>query len=626
MAERTDDEPAFSALLDHVKRTRNFDFSGYKRGTLHRRIDKRLQTLRLDSYGAYLDHLQVHPDEFTAFFNTILINVTSFFRDLDAWEHLQQEVLPGMLQAKDPGEPIRVWSAGCASGEETYSIAIVLCELLGADLFVERVKIYGTDVDEEALADARSASYDAEDIARVPEPWRERYFEPPNGGGPARDDVTRLQFRGDLRRNIIFGRHDLIQDAPISRLDLLVCRNTLMYFNSDVQAHALDRFHFALQPGGVLFLGKAEKLLRSSRLFEPIDAKRRFFRKVPTGEARQRLLQRVIVDAEPAVANVALRDRAFDVVPLPTVAVDRDGHLLLANAPARQLFRLSLRDLGRPLRDLELSYRPVELRAAIERAYESGGPVQLQDVRWQVEPDVVTTLDVLVQPLPDDDGGVCGTAITFADISDRHRLRDQLAESRSRLASAYEELQSSNEELETTNEELQSTIEELETTNEELQSTNEELETMNEELQSTNDELHVANEELFQRQRQLNDANAFLAAVLRSLRRAVVVVDEALLVRVWNDLAEDLWGLRSDEVVGTNLLDLDVGLPVHELRDPLRASLAGEDDTKLLVLPARNRRGMPVECHVSCMPLHTDDGAVKGAILLMEERRRPDTT
>ena len=263
-------DPAFEALLEHVKTSRGFDFTGYKRSSLMRRVDRRMAQVGVASYVDYLDRLELQGDEFTSLFNTILINVTSFFRDAEAWQHLSQEVLPALLARKPVSQPLRVWSAGCASGEEAYTLAIVLAELMGLAEFRDRVKIYATDVDEEALAHARQAGYTEREVRGIPPELLERYFDQTGG---------RFVFRKDLRRSVIFGRNDLVQDAPISRIDLLVCRNTLMYFNAETQSRILTRFHFALASAGILFLGKAEMLLGHGTLFAPVDLKRRMFRK-----------------------------------------------------------------------------------------------------------------------------------------------------------------------------------------------------------------------------------------------------------------------------------------------------------------------------------------------------------
>jgi two-component system CheB/CheR fusion protein len=227
---------------------------------------------------------------------------------------------------------------------------------------------------------------------------------------------------------------------------------------------------------------------------------------------------------------------------------------------------------------------------------------------------------VQVQPLVDPEGAVLGVSINFSDVTRYQRLQNELETSNQELEMAYEELQSTNEELETTNEELQSSNEELETTNEELQSTNEELETMNEELQSTNEELQTVNEELQKRGEELNQSNAFLESILTSLRGGVVVVDRDLGVQIWNHKAEDLWGLRSNEALEQNFLNLDIGLPVEQLRQPMRVCLAGDDrGATEVLLPAINRRGRSIQCRVTCTPLTGSEAQIQGVILLMEE-------
>ena len=198
--------------------------------------------------------------------------MTSFFRDTDTWTFLQREVMPELLADVDGEREIRVWSAGCASGEEAYSLAIAFAEALGIEETAKRVKIYGTDVDDEALHDARAGLYSAKTLDALPDEMREKYFEQ-NG--------THFAFRPDLRRRVIFGRHDLTRDAPISRLDLLVCRNTLMYFNVETQSQVIDRFHFALRERGYLFLGKAEMLLSDGERFEVVSMRQRIFRRRP---------------------------------------------------------------------------------------------------------------------------------------------------------------------------------------------------------------------------------------------------------------------------------------------------------------------------------------------------------
>jgi two-component system CheB/CheR fusion protein len=603
-------EAGWDDLLAYLKATRGFDFHGYKRAGLQRRIRKRLQAVGVESFAAYHDFLEVHPDEFTALFNTILINVTSFFRDPAAWEVIQSVVVPRIVATRTSGVQIRVWSAGCASGQEAYTASMVFCEVMGLDQFRERVKIYATDADDDALTYARHAQYTESEVQSVPAALRDRYFERVNGS---------YVFRKELRRNIIFGHHDLMQDAPISRIDLLACRNTLMYFNAEAQEKILARFHYALNDGGYLFLGRAETMLTYMAEFAPVDPKRRISVKVRRPPSRERSPLAAAAD-DPFVADVVVRDAALESGPVAQLVIDADGYLVIANEKARQLFDLAQGDIGRKLQDLTLSYRPVELRSLIEQARAERRVIVLREVEWPVKGGALRWFDVVVALLPDVAGTPVGTSVAFMDVTAPIRLQRDLEHTNQALETAYEELQSTNEELETTNEELQSTVEELETTNEELQSTNEELETMNEEMQATNEELQTVNDELRRRGEEVNVAKAFLESVLASIQSGVVVVDRDLRVLAWNHHAEDLWGLRANEVRGEHLMNLDVGLPLPELRPMVRACLAGGPERHQATLRAVNRRGRAIECLVSCTPLNGSDHQVQGVILMMDER------
>ena len=245
-----------------------------------------------------------------------------------------------IVDAKTAGEQIRVWSAGCATGEEAYSLAMVLAEQIGDDEFADRVKIYATDVDERALSEARNGLYTADKVNDVPEGLRERYFEAVD---------SRYVFSSDLRRAVIFGRNDLLVDPPISRIDLISTRNTLMYFNPDAQRRILLNFHFALQPNGYLFLGRSETLLTRTTLFVPVDLKRRIFSRGLRDDIQEQLREMVESDRAPAVhAEEAhrIRDASFELAPLAQMVVDPAGHLAAANVQARSLFNLNQRDLA----------------------------------------------------------------------------------------------------------------------------------------------------------------------------------------------------------------------------------------------------------------------------------------
>jgi len=594
-----EDDPEFEDLLLYLKDSRGFDFSGYKRSTLMRRMAKRMQAVRVTSFSAYLDYLQVHQDEFASLFDVILINVTSFFRDPPIWEYLGETVIPRLLEGRHRDEQVRAWCAGVASGEEAYSLAMLLAEAMGREEFLGRVKIYATDADEAAVQQARQASYSEKDVEDVPAPLLERYFDQAN---------STFVFDKDLRHSVIFGRHDLVQDAPISRIDLLLCRNTLMYFNTDTQAKVLSHLRFALNPGGYLVLGKAEMLFSGERAFEPVDLRRRVFVKLGSAEAGKdwEHLVATSVQEPPVVADDRIRgrDAALEAGPVAQVVVDEAGVLTSANRRARDLFGLSTADLGRPFHELDVSYRPVELRSLMEQSRTEGRVVALRAVPWSRAPGETVFLDVEVMALHDAAQKPIGVSVTFADVTRDNELR--------------RELELANQELETAMEELQSTNEELETTNEELQSTNEELETMNEELQSTNEELSAVNEEMRQRRIQLDEVNAFLESIMSSVDRAVVVLDQQLHVLVWNPGAEDLWGLRPQEAQRQPFLNLDIGLPVADLKPALRAALENADGTADLEFEATNRRGQPIRCRVNVSPLQGPDGTGRGVILLMD--------
>src|SRR5437899_1292739 len=560
--------PEFEKLIEHLRDTRGFDFTGYKRASLLRRVSLRCSELGIDSFRAYLDYLQVHTEEYGSLFNKILINVQECCRDQETWDYLAGKVIPRI--AAKTGE-IRVWSTGTSSGEEAYSAAILLCEALGEESFVDRVKIYATDVDEEALAKARGG-YTAKELASVDDGLRLRYFE---------RQGERFMFRTALRRTIIFGRHDLTQDAPISRLDLLICRNTLIYFMAETQGRILARFHYALNDDGYLFLGRAEMLLTHAALFTPVDVKERIFTKVASLHLQDRLVLLAQSGSKEATNHIArqlrVRELTTEGTPYPQIVVDAAGILISAKQPARLLFTIPADDLGRSLKDLELSYKPVDLRTPIDRINRERRPVSLPSVEIKRGDGTPGLYDIHAAPLIDDDGSLVGIVINYVDITHASQLRS---------------------ELERLGQELQSHKEELETTNEELQSTNEELETLNEELESTNAELNSINTDLQLRTREVERLNTLLLAVTGNIEVGAAVLDGGMRVQLWNERAADLWGVRSEEVIGHAFFNLDIRLPADELRGLVRAGAGGRPPHDELVVKATTRKGREIRCRV----------------------------
>ena len=592
--------PEFEALLDYIKHNRGFDFTGYKRPSLMRRVQIRMQATDIETYRDYIDYLEVDPEEFSHLFNTILINVTSFFRDRSVWEYVEKELVPKIIARKNLSkERIRVWCAGCASGQEAYTLAMVLAEVLGVEEFHQKVKIYATNIDEIALNYARLATYKAKEVEGIPEPLLERYFKHINDS---------YIFCPDLRRSVIFGRHDLLQDPPISRIDLLSCRNTLMYFNAETQAKIISRFHFALNDGSFLVLGKAELLLSYTDSFVPLNLKSRIFAKIKQENRREYFMGSSHYgeqEANTQLEHSFLRDAAFDISSFAQIVVDINGLLILANEQARLLFDLNSKVINQPLQELEISYRPVELRSHIDQVISNHRAITLNSVGWTITDGNIRYFDVQITPLYDSRQNLLGVSIVFTEVSRYKKLQEEVEHANQELEMAYEELQSSNEELETTNEELQSS--------------NEELETMNEELQSSNEELQAINAELRLRSEELNQANGFLEAIFNSMVGGVAVLNRELIIQIWNEKNEDLWGLRSQEVLGQHFMNLDIGLPVEQLRQPIRRCLTG--DTRLVEISVAtvNRRGKSIQCKVSCTSLVSKLNEVHGIMIFIEE-------
>ncbi len=594
---------AFRTLLDRLSAEYNFDFRSYKTASLARRIRARMAQLRIDGFDAYAEYLERHADEPVALFNMILINVTGFFRDPEAWEVLGREAMPALVAEALVQRNVRVWSAGCSTGEEAYSVAIVLAEALGDRAHEVDVKIYATDIDEEALTTARQGLYRLEQLKELPEAFVDRYF--------AREGQLH-RFRRDLRRWCIFGRHNLVHDAPLSHVDLLVCRNVLIYFKNDLQERLLHRFRYALREGGFLFLGKSESLLARSRFFTPVSAKWRLFRRAPQAAAPPELaaLRRPVESAaaeterEAPVLDLA---RVVEGLPAAVVVVDTRDAVLAWNAAATALYEIPVNAaVGKPFRDLDISYRIEGLRARIEDVKTSRTASRLEDAAFNRRSGEPVHVDVAITPLIDDRGRVTAVLVAAIDVTERARLREEIGRLADDHATATEELQSTNEELETTNEELQSTNEELETTNEELQSTNEELIT-------TVDELQAANTAIGARTAEARRLALYQESVVNSVSEAIIVLDRDLVVTSWNPAAERLWGLRKADALGRPFFVLPIGPVTGAARAGMARVNLGDRGGDVLDVPF-DLAGVP---HVlRLLPLRDAQGELQGVLAI----------
>ncbi len=550
LSEAMAEQQTLKDLVRELAEERGIDLRGYKTTTLERRVRRRMHQLSLGTYEDYLNYVRRDQDETAKLLDTVLINVTRFFRDTPAWEGLEKHVRKALLHDR-AGRSLRAWCAGCATGEEAYSIAILLSELLGPRIKEYEIKVYATDNDEDALNTARRAQYPEEALRGVPSEIRAKYF---TGVGPMR--VAR-----DVRRMVIFGKSNLLADAPISHVDLLVCRNVLIYFDAAAQKRILDKLKYALNDGGILFLGKSESQLRRDSDFVPIDARWRIFQRKtkPDDSGKSDNAETTRTNDMPP----DLRDKAHQELEQfklyyesllttlePGVLVMDSGDTVITeNEKILKLWELSEKLVGRKLQETQLWQRCPELEGYLE---ESRTP-RPHTVRFDCAPSANTAVAVTIKPITSQSGaGSVGTLIYMENVTSRVTLQSTIEE----LETTAEELQSTNEELETTNEELQSTNEELETTNEELQSTNEELETTNEELQSLNEELETTNEELTSRTRELDEVNARYLEMIERMPWPVLLVNDDTVVYMFNSAAQQLFGFANPSDKGIRLKEL----------------------------------------------------------------------
>ena len=603
-------------LLDKLSAAYNFDFREYREPALVRRIRARMALVHVDDFEAYAEYIDRHAGEHVTLFNAILINVTGFFRDADAWKSVADEVIPRMVAAAGESRSLRIWSAGCSSGEEPYSVAMLLAEHLGERARDYPVKIYGTDVDEEALAAARHAAYRLEQLKDMPDGLVDRYFN---------RDGQLYRVRRDLRHWCIFGAHNLTQAPPLSHIDLLICRNLLIYFTSELQERILSRFHYAIRENGFLFLGRSESLLARSRLFHAVQPKWRLFERT-TSAARQ--IAAVLPDrddghaagresAAPPETLTPRAQRALDVLPAAVMIVDTDDTVLTWNAAAEALFEVPARAaVARKFRDLDVSYRVEGLRARIEDVKARHTPGRMENVMLARRNGDAIYADITIGPLFEAHR-LTGVVVFALEATEQARLKEQVSRVAEQHATALEELQSTNEELETTNEELQSTNEEMETTNEELQSTNEELETTVEELQAANTELGALNAELESRTTELNRLDAYHRSLVNSFEHGVVVLDRDAVVTTWNEVAEQLWSLRADQVVGRPFFALPIGDLAPRVRQVFEAVTASGQPATVTDVPYTRPGGQAARGSLRVLPLINIEHQCAGAFILM---------
>jgi two-component system, chemotaxis family, CheB/CheR fusion protein len=612
-------DPIVENVIERIRAARNFDFRNYKRAALQRRLERRMAACHCASLPDYVALLEREPAEFDALIASILIKVTGFFRDPEMWDVLSRKVIPRLLAEKPAGEEIRVWCAGCATGEEAFSLAILLADALGPALQNQDVKIFGTDVDEQAIAFARRGVYSRAQLEGVSPATVKKWFVDEGGG---------VALRKEIRRAVVFGINNLVADAPISRLDLLLCRNVFIYMDGELQNRVLTHFHYALRRNGVLVLGKSELIPFAAKLFEPLDLQRRIYRKDRGREAALAREHLVSLLGQDRGGKQGARDLEGvdqfhrDVVrslQTPVIATSADGTILLWNPAAAALWRKDESEVaGKKLASLGLPGLSGDVLIEKTRAIREGRAAVEHGVgvlnRRQGEP---LQLEVEITPMREAARGVSGLLYLIRDVTAMASLEAELRRSTVERESTLQELQ-------TINQELQSANEELETTNEELQSTNEELETTNEELQSTNAELDATNRELAHRTEEMNALTFVQRITIRTLNVAVVVLDRAGKVELWNLAAERLLGIPEHEAVGQNFWTLNIPALGRGTLQKMRKAMAENTPLRAEQVPYELPNGAQGKASVAAVPI-VDEGSVLGSVISFEDATRVAT-
>jgi two-component system CheB/CheR fusion protein len=613
-------------LTDHT----GHDFSGYKTKTFFRRVRRRIQVNQLNSISAYVDQLKQDANEVISLFRDLLINVTNFFRDADAFELLERTVVPKLFEGKGAGDTVRVWVPGCATGEEVYSLAILMREYMDLHSINRKVQIFATDIDEPALAVARLARYPENLLEGLTTKRRNRFFK---------QDGASYVLNADVRELCIFSPHNLIRDPPFSRMDLVSCRNLLIYFGAEIQKQVIPTFHYALKPGGYLFLGSSESIGTHGHLFTPIDKKLRIFqaREHPTQMPRLPSLighDRSITfpDSNNSVtrdATTVLRQaaeiRILDRFAPAHVVVTGEGDIVYYSAGTGRFLEAPQGVPSRQLLTVARKGLRLDLRSALRQAAETRRPVVRESLTVERDDGQVQSVTVTVEPLSERPGPESYYLVVFVPLgpsqnaieSAEFARAEEGAEAEYELRETKERLQSTIEEYETALEELKSSNEELVSVNEEAQSSNEELEASKEETQSLNEELNTINAELHNKIEELDRANADLRNLFESTQIATIFLDRNLVIRTYTPAAAAFFNLQPADV-GRPLTELASELDYPELREHMSRVL--ETGTPLDHQPARDRHGK--HYLVRLIPYHRTSTVSDGVVVTLVDVTR----
>ena len=575
------DEKALREIFTLLRTRTGHDFANYKRATVLRRIERRINVHELPDLTAYARLLREQATEAQALLKDLLISVTNFFRDCEAFAALEKEIIPKLFEGKGAGDHVRVWVAGCATGEEAYSVAMLLCEYAEGLNNAPDLQVFATDIDEQAVAKARNGFYTLNDAADVSPERLHRFFIKGKDG---------FQVRRELREMVLFAHHNVIKDPPFSHLDLITCRNLLIYFNRTAQERVMGVFHFALNPGGFLFMGTSESINGSTDLFVAADKEHPTFqsRAVETRKvlpipdlappARTTEKKHWRVEDTPksrAVERLSYADihqRLLEQYAPPSVVVNEDYDILHLSERAGQYMQMTG---GQPSYNLLKIVRPelkLELRTALHQAVQRRTNVEARNLSLRVG-DETQTLNLFVRPVLREDEAMRGFILVMferasaAEIEEENRsgaepisapdsmvrgLEDELVRVKAQLRATIEQYEVQTEELKASNEELQAT-------NEELRSAAEELETGKEELQSVNEELTTVNQELKIKIEELGQANNDFQNLMAATEIGTLFLDRAMRVKLFTPSAREIF----------NLIPADIGRPVSDITNKL---------------------------------------------------------
>ncbi|WP_119461001.1 CheR family methyltransferase [Rhodospirillaceae bacterium SYSU D60014] len=594
-------------ICELLRRQTGHNFKHYKTSTLVRRIQRRMQVLHLHDVETYLRRLAEDAQETQALFKELLIGVTAFFRDPEAFDALNEEVLPGLFSARAPGDQIRIWVPGCATGEEAYTIAMLVREQLDRLDVARSVQIFATDIDERALAIARKGQY-AQGIANQITPDRLKRFFIKRG--------RYYQISKEIRELCLFSAHNLISDPPFSRIDLISCRNLLIYLGPHLQKKLFPVFHYALRPGGYLFLGSSETLTGHAELFRPIDTKHRLSQRKETGLRAPEPLhdlggaafgtwRSLPATGTPDLAAIAQRIVLDEFAPKYAI-VGEEGQVVYLSEGMAKYVEPPTGNFSNSIVRMARQGLRVGLRAALNEAIKTRRSVVHDALSVKTEQGL-QQIRLTVQPMPalGQDTGMF--MLVFQDMGAPVDRRDRADGSAIRDADMV--IDQLERELLRTREDLERTVQDLEAANEELKSSNEELRSMNEELQSANEELETSKEEVQSANNALAKANADLENLLRSTRIATIFLNNERHIRSFTPVAAQLY----------NLIPGDVGRPLNHVTHRFAALPPLPSDDEI------DSRSSPIEHEAQTvdgrwflrrvLPYRTLEGAADGVVI-----------